>query len=314
MRAAVVRSYGGPEVVQVRQVPRPEAGRGQVLVRVAAVAVTSGDARIRAARFPPGMAPFARLAFGVRRPRRPVLGSAFAGVVQAVGPGVVERSVGDRVCGMTGIRLGAHAEYLVTAADKVATVPAEVGLEDAAGVLFGGTTALYFLRDRAPVRPGTTVLVIGASGAVGTSAVQLAVHRGGTVTGVCSAANRELVLGLGAERVVAYDEEDVAGAGRFDVVLDTVGDLSIAAGRRLLQPGGVLVLAVAGLGQLLRARGDVVAGTARERVADDELLLQLVSTGALTVVTDRVLPLEDVVEAHRLVDSGRKRGSVLLRP
>ncbi len=179
MRAAVVGSYGGPEVVQVREVPRPEVGRGQVLVRVAAAAVTSGDARIRAARFPPGFAPLARLAFGVLRPRQPVLGSAFSGVVEEVGPGVVDLVVGERVCGMTGVRMGAHAEHLVAGADRVTSVLASVRHEDAAGVLFGGTTALHFLRDRAEVGPGTTVLVNGASGAVGTNAVQLAAHLGG---------------------------------------------------------------------------------------------------------------------------------------
>jgi len=314
MRAAVVRSYGSPEVVQVRDLPRPEVGRGQVLVRVAAAAVTSGDARIRAARFPAGFGPFARLAFGVLRPRRPVLGSAFSGVVGAVGPGVVDLAAGDRVCGMTGMRMGAHAEHLVAGADRVTSVPPSVSHEDAAGVLFGGTTALHFLRGRAEVGPGTTVLVNGASGAVGTNAVQLAAYLGGRVTGVCSAANRDLVLGLGAERVLSHDVHDVLQAGRFDVVLDTVGNLTIASGQRLLAPGGVLALAVAGLGQTLRARGNVVAGSAPERVTDYELLLGLVAVGTLRVVTDRIVALDDMVEAHRLVDSGRKRGNVLVRP
>jgi len=314
MRAAVIRSYGGPEVVQVRELPRPEVGRGQVLVRVAAAAVTSGDARIRAARFPPGFGPFARLAFGVLRPRRSVLGSAFSGVVGAVGSGVVDLVVGERVCGMTGIRMAAHAEYLVAGADRVTSVPAAVSHEDAAGVLFGGTTALHFLRDRAGVGPGTTVLVNGASGAVGTNAVQLATHLGGRVTGVCSASNRDLVLGLGAERVIAHDVDEVMQAGRFDVVLDAVGNLTIASGRQLLAPGGVVALTVAGLGQTLRARGDVVAGSAPERVPDYELLLGLIAAGTLRVVTERVVALDDVVEAYRLVDSGRKRGNVLVRP
>ncbi len=134
------------------------------------------------------------------------------------------------------------------------------------------------------------------------------------MTGVCSAANRDLVLGLGAERVLAYDVDEVSQAGRFDVVLDTVGNLTIASGRQLLAPGGVLALAVAGLGQTVRARGDVVAGSAPERVTDHELLLGLVAGGTLRVVTDRVVALDDVVEAHRLVDSGRKRGNVLVHP
>ena len=314
MRAAVVRSYGGPEVVQVQELPRPEVRRGEVLVRVAAAAVTSGDARIRAAKFPSGFAPFARLAFGVLRPRRSVLGSAFSGVVEAVAPGVTDLVVGERVCGMTGIRMGAHAEHLVVAAGRVASVPASVSDDDAAGLLFGGTTALYFLRDRGGVGPGTKVLVNGASGAVGTNAVQLAAHLGATVTGVCSVANRDLVLGLGAARVLAYDVGEMSQAGRYDVVLDAVGTLSPASGRQLLAPSGALCLIVASLGQTVRARGDVVAGSAPERVPDYRLLLDLLADGTLRVVTDGVFPLDDVVQAHRLVDSGRKRGNVVVRP
>jgi len=149
---------------------------------------------------------------------------------------------------------------------------------------------------------------------VGTNAVQLAVHLGATVTGVCSSANRDLVLGLGAERVLAYDVGEMSRAGRYDVVLDAVGTLGPASGRQLLAPGGVLCLAVASLGQTVAARGDVVVGSAPERVADYRLLLDLLGDGTLRVVTDGVFALNDVVEAHRLVDTGRKRGNVLVRP
>ena len=313
MRAAVVTEYGGPEVVQVQEVPRPSAGRGEVLVRVEAVAVTSGDARIRGARFPAGFAVPARLAFGLRRPRRPVLGSAFSGVVEAVGPGVTSPVVGDAVCGMTGLRLGAHAEHVVQPAAKAVPVPAGVSHDDAAGVLFGGTTALHFVRGR--VRPGTTVLVIGASGAVGTNAVQLARHLGGVVTGVTSGANAALVRDLGATHVVDRTQVDVTTLDeRYDVVLDAVGVLSIPAGRRLLRPGGTLLLVVAGLADTLRARGDVVSGSSGERVEDMAELLGMVAAGDLVVVHDRAYGLDDVVEAHRRVDTGRKVGNVLLHP
>lgn len=315
MRAAVVDRYGPPEVVRVDEVARPTPGAGEVLVRVRAAAVTSGDARIRAARFPPGLAVPARLAMGVTRPRRRVLGSAFSGVVEAVGARVDRLAPGDEVCGMTGSKMAAHAEHVAVPTDRVVPKPATVTHDDAAGVLFGGTTACWFLRDKASVGPGTTVLVIGASGAVGTSAVQVARHLGATVTGVCSAANAELVGGLGADRVIDYTSEDVASLGeRFDVVLDAVGTLTVGSGRPLLSEGGVLILAVAGLGGLLRARGNVVAGPAPERVEDMAFLLELVADGAMTVVQDRAFTLDEIVDAHRLVDTGHKVGNVVVRP
>ncbi|GIU86930.1 MAG: alcohol dehydrogenase [Acidimicrobiia bacterium] len=315
MRAAVVDRYGPPEVVRVAEVARPRVRRGEVLVRVAAAAVSAADARIRAARFPPGFALPARLAFGVTRPRRRVLGGTFAGFVETAGAGVGHLAPGDAVCGMTGSRLGTHAEYVAVRADRVARVPAGVGADDAAGVLFGGTAALHFLRDRAPVAPGASVLVNGASGAVGTNAVQLAVHFGATVTAVTSAPNAGLVERLGASHVIDHTVSDVTATdARFDVVLDCVGNLTIRTGRRLLADHGVLVLAAAGLGETIRARGDVVAGSAPERVADYELLLGLVATGTLAVVHDHASGLDGIVDAHRRVDSGRKRGNVIVRP
>lgn len=315
MRAAVVDRYGPPEEVRVTSVPRPGAGRGELLVRVLAAPVTSADARIRGARFPRGFALPARLGLGLTGPRRPVLGSSFAGLIERVGPGVDVFRPGDRVCGMTGLRMGTHAEFVAVRASAAATIPTGVSIEDAAGVLFGGTTALHFLRDRASVGPGTSVLVNGASGAVGTNAVQLAKHLGATVTAVTSGANAALVTDLGADAVIDHTTTDASETDeRFDVVLDAVGNLTIATGRRLLARGGVLVLAVGELWSTLRARGDVIAGSAPERVEDFVTLLGLVASGTLRVVHDRSVELDRIVEAHRLVDSGRKRGNVIVRP
>lgn len=315
MRAALVQRYGGPEVVRVAEVDTPEPGADEVRVRVAAAAVTSGDARIRAARFPAGFAPFARLVFGVVRPRRPILGSTFSGVVDALGTRVGHLELGDEVCGMTGVRMGAHAEYVVVPTKKLARKPSEVTHDDAAGLLFGGTAALYFLRDKTSVGPGTSVLVNGASGAIGTNAVQLAKHLGATVTGVTSTANASLVSSLGADRVMDSNDVDLTTtAERFDVVLDTVGNLSVSSGRRLLKPEGVLALAVANLAETIRARGNVVAGTAPERVEDFDFLLRLVADGQLTVVHDQTYDLDDIVAAYRRVDTGHKVGNVVVRP
>jgi NADPH:quinone reductase-like Zn-dependent oxidoreductase len=315
MKAAVAERYGSPEVVRILEVPRPEPRADEVLVRVRAAAVTSGDARIRGAHFPPGFAVPGRAALGVFRPRRRVLGSSFSGVVESVGSAVGGFVPGDEVSGMVGTRMGAHAEYVAVAAKRLARKPSGVTHEDAAGVLFGGTTALYFLRDRASVSPGMSVLVNGASGAVGTNAVQLAKHLGATVTGVTSAANAALVRSLGADRVIDYAAEDVTTTtDRFDVVLDTVGNLSRSSGRKMLSPDGVLVLAVAGLGDNIRARGNVIAGVAPERVEDAELLLQLVADGTITVVHDQTYDLQDITEAHRRIDSGHKVGNIIVRP
>lgn len=314
MRAAIVERYGGPEVVRIVELPRPKLRAGQVLVRVEATAVNASDSRIRGARFPAGFGVPARLALGVRGPRRRVLGGVFSGVVEATADGVVDLAVGDAVCGMTGAAMGAHAELVAVDARGAVSKPPSLSHEDAAGVLFGGTAALYFLRDRAKVRPGSSVLVNGASGAIGTNAVQLARHLGARATGVTSTANLELVAALGAERLIDYTETDLFASGdRFDVVFDTVGNLSIESGRRLLAPGGTLILAAASLGETLRARGDVIAGVAPERPEDFAHLLDLVVEGHLRVVTDSVHDLSGIVEAHRRVDSGRKVGSVIVR-
>jgi NADPH:quinone reductase-like Zn-dependent oxidoreductase len=315
MRAAVVHQYGPPEVVRIAEVPRPVPRADEVLVQVKAVAVTSADSRIRGARFPTGFGFLARLAFGITRPRRPILGSSFSGIVETVGSRGRDFAPGDEVCGMTGTKLGAHAEYVAVPVSKLARKPSGVTHEDAAGLLFGGTAALFFLRDRASVGPGTSVLVNGASGAVGTSAVQLAKHLGASVTGVTSAANAGFVADLGAERVIDYTEIDLSAiTERFNVVLDAVGNLSIATGRRLLTPRGVLLLAVASLGETIRARGNVLAGSAPERVDDFDHLLQLVANGEITVVHDQIYDLDAIAEAHRRVDSGHKVGNVVVRP
>ena len=312
MRAAVVDRYGPPEAVRLTDVPDPVPRASEVLVRVVATAVTAGDARIRAARFPRGFAVPGRLALGLRGPRRPILGGVFSGVVEAVGARVTGLAPGDEVCGMTGARMGAHAELVAVPAQRAVSKPAELTHEDAAGVLFGGTTALHYLRDKAHLARGRSVLVNGASGAVGTNAVQLAKHLGATVTAVCSGRNADLVRGLGADAVVDHTRTPLNG--RYDVVLDAVGTLSTASGRRLLTDDGVLLLAVASLGETVLARGRVKAGPAPERAADFRYLLERVAKGELTVVVEDVLGLDAIVDAHRRVDSGRKVGNLVVRP
>lgn len=315
MRAAYNDRYGPPEVVSIRTLPDPTPAPDEVLVRVQSAAVTAADSRLRGARFPRGFAVLARLGFGIRAPRRTVLGAAFSGIVEGIGAGAQGVALGDRVAGMAGAHLGAHAELIAVRADRVAHVPDTVTHDDAAGVLFGGSTAWHVLHRKACVPPGATVLVIGASGAVGSNVVQLAVRAGCIVTGVCSDRNADLVRGLGARDVIDYTQTNIRELNRrFDVVVDCAGVLGRNTGGRLLNPSGVLCLVAADLWQTVTAFGAVKAGVSPERREDFAQLLDLVAEGSLRVVVSEVLTLADIVRAHRLVDSGRKVGNVIVRP
>lgn len=312
MRAVVVDRYGPPSVARVAEVADPVAGRGEVVVRVAAAAVTSGDARMRAARFPRGMALPARLGIGLRGPRQRILGVALSGTVTALGEGVTGLAVGDEVAGMAS---RAHAELVAVRADRLVRKPADVSHDAAAAVLFGGTTAMHYLLDVAELRPGRSVLVIGGSGAVGSSAVQVARIAGARVTGVTSGRNAELVRRLGAEAVVDRARTPVDRiAERFDVVVHTAGELPTATGRALLAEGGTLLLVLATLGQLVSARGQVKAGVARSRPEHMTRLLSLVGSGELDPVIQESMPMTDIARAYGIVDSGRKVGNVVIRP
>jgi NADPH:quinone reductase-like Zn-dependent oxidoreductase len=313
MRAALVPAYGPPEVVEIREIDRPEPGPKEVLVRVVAAAVTSGDARIRGARFPDGFGALSRLAFGWRRPRRPVLGGVVSGTVAALGTKVDGFAVGDEVAGMTGAAMGTHAQYVVIPAKKLAHKPPTVSHSDAAGVLFGGSAALHFLRS-VDTGANTKVLVNGASGAVGTNAVQIAKHLGATVTAVTSGSNAALVTDLGADDVIDYTSVDLAATNRrFDVVLDTVGNLDPASAARLLTDTGTAVLAAATLAENVIPRRRVKAGVAPERADDFAHLMNLVAEGTLRVVREDI-GLDDIVDAYRRIDSGHKVGNIVVHP
>lgn len=315
MRAAFVERYGPPERITVAETPRPEPRAGEVLVRIRAAAVTAGDARLRAGRFPRGFGFLGRLGVGLRGPRVRVLGGTLSGSVEKAAPDVARPAPGDEVTGMTGARMGSHAEYVAVPAASLVPKPENVSHAEAAAVLFGGTAALHFLRDRAGVAPGDTVLVNGASGAVGTSAMQLARHFGAKVTAVTSARNRDLVVSLGAGNVVDYAATPVARLEeRFDIVFDAVGNLTRTEGLRLLAPSGSLVLAVAGLLDTVRARGPVLAGPVPERAEDFAFLLDLAASGDLDPVAEVVGGLESLREAHRRIDTGRKVGNLVIEP
>lgn len=317
MKAAYYDHYGSPSTVDIKEIPTPTPKAGEALVKIIAAPVTVGDARIRAARFPKGFSFLARLAFGLRRPRKHVLGMCFSGIVEAVGEGFSEFKIGDEVCGMTGVAMGTHAEYVVIRRDSaIALKPALVSHEDAAGMLFGGTTALYFLRDKAHVSEGDTVLVNGASGAVGTNAVQLARYFGATVTGVTSGDNTALVQSLGAQNTIDYKVQDISQiSDRYDVIIDAVGNVPVETGLRMLSPSGRLALVVASLGQMISSPFSkrILTGSAAENKEDIAFLLSLVADNKLTVVIDSSYELSDIRQAYERVDSGSKRGNVIVR-
>lgn len=318
MKAVVYERYGPPDVVEVREVARPRPGPGDVLVRVHATSVSSGDARLRASRFPPLFWLPGRVMLGLIRPKNRILGSDFAGEVVDVGAGVTRFRAGDQVFGFR--LFGAHAEYVCLPEGGVlARKPSNLSHEEAAAIPFGGLSALHFLR-KAGIERARRVLVVGASGGVGVFAVQLARHFGAEVTAVCSAANLDLARSLGAARAIDYTREDFTKTGEaYDIILDTVGATTFGRCRRSLSPNGVHVFLVMGLAQIVQAAWTplaggqrVVAGVTVETAEDLEFLRGLAETGQIVPVIDRCHPLEQAAEAHRRVDSGRKRGSVVL--
>jgi len=317
MKAAVYRRYGPPDVVRIEEVPRPDPKTNELLVRVRATTVSAGDARLRSARVPTGFGLMMRLGFGIVGPRKPILGWEFAGDVDAVGPSGSRFAPGDKVFG---VRMGSHAEYVVASEDSAAPMPRNLRYEDAAALVFGGMTSLFYLRDKAKIQPGERVLINGASGAVGTAAVQLAKHFGATVTAVCSASNAELVRSLGAARVIDYAKENFTQTGdAYDIILDAVGNCPFSRCERALSPGGRLLMVVASLGQMLgamlrpsRAGRKVLVGVSATRGEDLRVLGELAESGALRPVIDRTYPLARIADAHAFVDTGRKKGSVVI--
>jgi NADPH:quinone reductase-like Zn-dependent oxidoreductase len=320
MKAAVCRNYGPPENVRIETVEKPVPKADEVLIRIRATSVSSGDWRVRTLTVPRGMGVMVRAVFGFMRPRNPILGTELAGEIEAVGASVTTFRVGDGVIGYPSFPNGCHAEYrTMKASDRLIKKPDCFTLEEAAAMCFGGATALDFLRDRAKLRAGEDVLVVGASGTLGSAAVQLAKHFGANVTGVCSTANADLVRSLGADRVVDYKKQDYRKAGEsYDVIFDAVGEASFNTHETLLKPNGRLLLLAAGLPEMLGAIGRkrdgkrAFAGPAKERLEHLNFLGELAEAGAYRPVIDQVFPFERIADAHARVETGRKRGSVVV--
>jgi NADPH:quinone reductase-like Zn-dependent oxidoreductase len=321
MKAMTYSRYGGPEVVTLSDVPTPTPKNTEVLIRIIATTVTSGDGRARSLKMPPGFGVLGRLVFGITGPRQPILGTELAGIVEAAGSAVTRFRAGDEVIAFPGGRYGSHAEYRTMPEDgMIARKPANLSFEEAASLSFGSTTALPFLRDKAKVKRGDQVLIVGASGAVGTAAVQIAKHFGAAVTAVTSTPNVKLVMSIGADRVIDYTQVDFAATGEtWDIIFDTTGTAPFSRCANSLKSGGRLVLVrgtfaeALGLGGPSKASAkQVIAGVAPASAEDLGYITKLASSGELKPVIDRVYPLEHAAEAHAYVDTGRKRGSVVL--
>lgn len=319
MKAAVCPRYGPPDVIEVREVADPIPEHNELLIKIHATTVTSGDCRVRSFTVPPAFWLAGRLALGIRRPKNPIFGSEFAGEVVAIGRNVTRFKVGEMVFGSTQHALGCHAEYRCLPQEGVVTtIPANMNIYEAAALPFGARTALHFLR-QANIQPGQSVLINGASGAVGTYAVQLASCFGAVVTGVCSSANHALVRSLGAKHVIDYTREDFAERDEvYDVIFDVVGNTRFLRCRRVLRPQGSYLHAVMVMADIKKAWFELISdkqvfgGATND---DPEYLIYLkglIEAGYLKTIIDRFYPLEQIVDAHRHVDTQRKRGTLVV--
>lgn len=300
MKAIIATKYGSPEVLQLKEVEKPEAKENEILVKVHATTVNIGDCRMRSFTVPPALWLPARIALGFTKPRNPIFGMELAGEVEAVGKKVTQFKVGDRVFASTlKAKFGAHAEYKCLPEDgAVVTIPNNMTYEEAAALAIGANTALFFLK-KGDIRPGKKVLINGASGTVGTFAVQLAKYFGAEVTGVCSSANVEMVKSLGADYVIDYTQVDFTKTGKtYDIIFDAVGKTTQSQCKGSLNNNGHYL--------------NTLNGTAVIRKEEMIYLKELVETGQVKPVIDRYYPLEQMVEAHRYVDKGHKKGSVVI--
>jgi NADPH:quinone reductase-like Zn-dependent oxidoreductase len=319
MKVAKVTAYGGVDNIVLAEMPRPVAGKGQVLVKVHAAPVTAGDARIRSGRVPRGFGLILRLAFGWNAPRNPVQGWSFSGEVADLGDGVAGFALGQAVFGLSGVKGGSHAEYVAVAQDRVMALPAGMSHEEGAAFFFGGLTATTFLLDRAEVKPGLRILINGATGSVGSAAVQIAKAKGARVTAVCSAANRDLALRLGAETVIDYKTEAITGV--FDCIVDVIGPQPWAKCEPHLAPGGRLLLVSGDLTQTIgaalrpkrRLGRRIVAVISSEARANMARLVGLFSDGSYTPLVGEVFAFEDIRKAHTLAETFSKPGNIVLR-
>jgi NADPH:quinone reductase-like Zn-dependent oxidoreductase len=321
MKAIVCPKYGPPEVLQLKEVAKPTPKNNEVLIRIFATTVSSGDMRIRSFKVPPLPWLPMRIMLGLRGPRKKILGFTLAGEIESVGKDVKLFKEGDQVFAATGFGFGAHAEYKCLPEDGVLAIkPVNMTYEEAATIPFGGLVALHFLK-KGNIKKGQKVLIYGASGSLGTAAVQLAKYFGAVVTGVCSTTNLELVKSLGADKVIDYTQEDFTKSGQtYDVIFDTVGKSSFSGSIRSLKKKGFYLRAVhmellpivRGLWTSMTSSKKIIGGVASEKTEDLIFFKELIEARKFKPVIDRTYPLEQIAEAHRYVEKGHKKGNVVI--
>lgn len=303
MKAVICTQYGSPAVLQLQEVPKPIPGSKQILVKIVATAVNSGDVRVRSLDAKGLLKLLMRFVLGFSKPRKPILGTVFSGVVEKVGDNVSRFKAGDKVFGMTGFNFGTYAEYIaVNENGYVLEMPVNASFEEAAAIVFGGQTAIYYLQKaRITDKPNKRILIMGATGSVGIAAIQLAKHYKADVTAVCSSEGHQLVNELGVTSIILYDKEDLTKqTEKFDIVFDAIGKYRKPICKKLLNKHGVYK-SVNGLDY------------ASETLQQLQLLKELYEKGALKAVIDKTFQLEEITAAHSYVDTGRKKGNVILK-
>jgi NADPH:quinone reductase-like Zn-dependent oxidoreductase len=323
MKAILHTKFGSPDELQLKEIEKPVPRDNEVLIKIHATTVTSTDCNVRNFTFVPWVfqLPARLFLFGLFKPRINILGFDLAGEIEAVGKDVKRLREGDQVFGTPGTNFGAHAQYVCVPEEGVlAKKPANMTWEEAAAVSLGGSTALFFLRDKGNIQANQKILIYGASGGIGTFAVQLAKHFGAEVTGVCSTTNIEMVKSIGADKVIDYTKEDFTKNGEtYDCIFDVVGKASFSGCKHSLKPNGIFLACLIGLTELFQILWTsmtggkrVIGGVAPESAEDLNFLKALIETGKLKPVIDRCYPLEQTAEAFRYVEKGHKKGNVVI--
>ena len=302
MKAVICTNYGPPEVLQIQEVTKPIPNKNQILIKIIATAINSGDVRVRSLDVKGFMKVIMRLVLGISRPRKPILGTVFSGVVESIGDTVSKFKIGDKVFGITGYKFGTYAEYIVVNQNSnVLEMPKNATYEEAVAIIFGGQTAIHFLeKAKIAQKSNPKVLIIGATGSVGTAAIQIAKHHNANVTAVCSSNGHKLVSELGVKNIVLYDKEDFSSwADKFDIIFDAVGKSNKNQCKNLLNENGVFK--------------SVNSGYASESIQQLQLLKDLFEKRAFKATIDKTFPMDKIVDAHKYVDTGRKKGNVVLK-
>lgn len=320
MKAIIWTKYGPPDGLQFTDVAKPTPKANEVLIKVCATTVTAGDVEARSLRFPLWLALPMRLYMGPIRPRNIILGQELAGVIEVVGKDVSRFKVGDQIFAAAGIRFGGYAEYVCLPEDGVlATKPANMSFEEAAAVPTAGLEALFFLR-KAAISPGEAVLIVGAGGSIGTFGVQLARYYGAEVTAVDLAAKHDMLREIGAHHVIDHTRENYTQSDQaYDVIFDVIGKSSYARSVAMLTPNGRYLLANPKFLQMFRGRWTsmrrstkVILGPASQTIEDLVFLRELIEAESLRTIIDRSYSLEQTAEAHRYVETGQKKGNVVI--